>query len=256
MATLADAQTPNVEGTTVPRGLATSAVARCRDLMRALLRQVVIVGGPGTRTGAYGLYELMHAIGDSFSGAHSARREGDRAIEYLRVWKPLEKIARLPMERSAGIPAAVFHTWNDGRDKEYVAEDRVVVIREGEKRKCGDLTDHPYEVPFECLADHGEQARQSLVELLVIVRDLRLDRLAAGGDAPSPFRSAPSRGGLTRRSGSGPPMSATTPNVPRSSPRTSRRARIAAWGSDSRTTRPVTSSTSRRAARSSVTAGI
>ena len=42
------------------------------DLMRALLRQVVIVGGPGTRSSAYGLYELMHAIGDSFSGAHSA----------------------------------------------------------------------------------------------------------------------------------------------------------------------------------------
>jgi hypothetical protein len=156
--------------------------------MRALLRQVVIVGGPGTRSSAYGLYELMHAIGDSFSGAHSARREGDRAIEYLRVWKPLEKIARLPMERSAGIPAAVFHTWNDGRDKEYVAEDRVVVLNgKGEGRKCGDLTEHPYEVPFECLAEHGEQARQSLVELLVLVRDLRLERLAGGGDGAESF---------------------------------------------------------------------
>jgi hypothetical protein len=188
MATLADAQTPNVEGTSVPRGLATAAVARCRDLMRALLRQIVIVGGPGTRASAYGLYELMHAIGDSFSGAHSARRDADRGIEYLRVWKPLEKIARLPLERSAGIPASVFHTWNDQRDKEYVVDDRVVFPNREEKgRKCQDLTDHPYEVPFECLSAHGEQARLALVELLVIVRDLRLERLASGGDGSQSF---------------------------------------------------------------------
>ena len=36
------------------------------------MRQVVVEGGPGVRKGGYGLYELMHSVDDSFSGAHTS----------------------------------------------------------------------------------------------------------------------------------------------------------------------------------------
>jgi hypothetical protein len=186
MATLDDAQTDPIAGTSIPRALATSAVVRCRDLLDELLRQIVIDGGPGTRKSAYGLYELMHSIGDSFSASHSERQAGSLKIAYLRVWKPLEKIARIPTERSKKIPDAVYHKWDDHRDKEYVVEDRVLP---GHNR-CKDLTDHPYEVPYECLSESGDAARRALVELLILVRDLRKTHLAAGPAAdPSPETS-------------------------------------------------------------------
>jgi hypothetical protein len=186
MATLEDAQTDLISGTSIPRAVATSAVVRCRDLLDHLLRQVVIDGGPGTRTGGYGLYELMHAIGDSFSGAHSERQPGTRKIASLRVWKPLERLAHIPTERSAKIPKSVYHTWDDHRDKEYVVEDRQVAGG----HRCKDLTDHPYEVPYECLSETGDEARQALVDLLVVVRDLRTAHLAAAAAAdPNPERS-------------------------------------------------------------------
>jgi hypothetical protein len=181
MATLEDAQTEAIAGTTIPRGLAVSAVVRCRDLLDDLLRQVVIDGGPGTRRSAYGLYELMHAVGDSFSGAHTERRSDGR-IESLRVWKPLERLAHIPSERSARIPKSAYHNWNDHRDHDYVDQDR----RLPDGRRCGSLTDQPYEVPFECLAEPGDRARRALVELLVVVRGLRQEHLAAG-TAADPF---------------------------------------------------------------------
>ncbi|HMF08450.1 MAG TPA: hypothetical protein VKJ00_04895 [Thermoanaerobaculia bacterium] len=186
MAPLADAETDPIAGTSIPRALATTAVARCRDLLDDLLRQVVVDGGPGTRKSAYGLYEMMHAIGDSFSGAHSDREPGTRKIAYLRVWKPLERIAHIPTERSAKIPKDVYHVWDDHRDKEYVLEDHKVA---GQHR-CKDLASHPYEVPYECLSETGDGARQALVELLILVRDARMARLAAGAGAdPHPETS-------------------------------------------------------------------
>jgi len=199
MATLDDAQSENIPGTGIPRALATSAIVRCRDLLRTLLRRVVIEGGPQARQSAYGLYELMHAIGDSFSGAHAERRPGGLEIEYLRAWKPLERIAHLPLERSARIPPSAFHTWDDRRDKGYFLEDRVVTSPAGKgvparQQPCGDLTAHPYEFPLECLSETGNHARLALVELLVVVRDLRrarLDAVAAGGSPDaSPEESA------------------------------------------------------------------
>ena len=60
----------------MPRGLATTAVARCTNLVEDMMRQVVVVGGVGTRESGYGLYELMHAVTDSFSYAHAERMPG------------------------------------------------------------------------------------------------------------------------------------------------------------------------------------
>jgi len=186
MAKLEDAESAPVGDTAIPRALATSALVRCRDLLDDLMRQVVIDGGPGTRRSGYGLYELMHAVGDSFSGAHTQRRPGGGEIEELRIWKPLTHLPGLTPESEALIPDSAFHNWDDHRDKTYVIEDRVIP---GGSR-CKDLTDYPYKVPFDCLSEEGDRARQALVELLVVVRDLRAAQKAdPAAAAPAPEQS-------------------------------------------------------------------
>jgi hypothetical protein len=186
MAKLEDAESVQIGGASIPRAMATSALVRCRDLLDDLMRQVVVEGGPGTRKSGYGLYELMHAVGDSFSGAHTQRRPAGHEIEELRIWKPLTHLPGLTSEKIARIPDSAFHNWDDHRDKTYVIEDRLTTGG----RRCKDLTDYPYMVPYECLSEEGDLARQSLVELLVIVRDLRAARLADPRDTPlSPDQS-------------------------------------------------------------------
>ena len=170
MAMLVDAESPDIEGTVIPRGLATSALVRCRDFLDDLMRQVVLDGGPGTRKGGYGLYELMHSAEDSFSGSHTQRRPTTDQIEELRIWKPLTRMPGLANEKLARIPDSAFHKWDDPRDKTYVIAERVTA----DGRQCKDLTGYPYEVPFECLSEEGDHARQAIVELLIVVRDLRV----------------------------------------------------------------------------------
>ncbi|HET9793023.1 MAG TPA: hypothetical protein VFS34_01075, partial [Thermoanaerobaculia bacterium] len=96
--------------------------------------------------------------------------------------QPIERLARLPTERSKRIPAAAYHTWNDHRDKSYVTED-------GDAR-CDERTGAPYDVPYECLSPEGDAARRALAELLALVRDLRAAQLAAPeGTDTEPERS-------------------------------------------------------------------
>ena len=181
MATLADAQTDPLPGTAVPRALAENAVVRCNDLLDELIQEIVLEGGTRARQSSRGLYELMHAVGDSFSGSHTERSANGK-IDYLRIWKPIERLARLPTERSARIPDAAYHKWNDHRDKTYV-------IEEGAAR-CEKRTDNPYDVPYECLSPEGDAARRALAELLVLTRDLRAAQLAAPkGTYTQPERS-------------------------------------------------------------------
>ena len=182
MAMLADAHSDPLPGSTIPRALATSAVVRCNDLLDDLLRQIVVDGGPGVRSSGSGLYEMMHSVADSFSYAHTERaKTGD--VDYLRVWKPIEKLAKIPTERSKNVPPEVFHTWDDHRDKTYVIE--------GEPEHCEARTENPYDVTYECLSDEGDRARRALAELLVVVRDLRVAQLsAAPGTDTEPERSA------------------------------------------------------------------
>src|SRR5215472_11128477 len=177
MAKLEDSESAQIDGTAIPRDLATSALVRCRDLLDVLLRQVVVDGGPGTRRSGYGLYELMHSVGDSFSGSHTQRRTSTREIEELRVWKPLTRLPGLTTEAQARIPKTAFHGWNDKRDKSYVVEDRVTA----EGRPCKDLVNDPYTVPYECLSPEGDLARRAIVELLVVVRQLRVTQIAGSG---------------------------------------------------------------------------
>src|SRR5262245_44178591 len=186
MATLEDAESAPIGGSDIPRGLATVALVRCRDLLDNLMRQVVIDGGPGTRRSGYGLYELMHAVGDSFSGAHTGRRLETHQVEELRVWKPLTRLPGLTPEKVAAIPDSAFHKWDDRRDKTYVVADR----RTSDGRQCKDLTGSPYAVPYECLSPQGDLARQAIVELLVVVDGLRQAQLAGtAADLTAPEKS-------------------------------------------------------------------
>jgi hypothetical protein len=173
MATLEDEASAPIEGGRIPRALATTAIIRCRNLLDGLLRAIVVVGGTRTRDSGYGLYELMHSVGDSFSYAH-AERTPTNNIAFLRTWEPIAKLAggRIGAEYSM---SPTRHGSHDARDQAYVRN-----FAEVGGRPCRDRTDFPYDVPFACLSEEGDRARQALVELLIVVRHLRADQLAVG----------------------------------------------------------------------------
>jgi hypothetical protein len=177
MGTLADERPPFLKGRHVPRALATTAIVRCNSMLDDILRQVVIVGGVGTRKSGYGLYELMHAVTDSFSYAHAERKPGTHRLDFLRVWAPLGTLARGRLgEYFADSP--LQHDANDPRDSAYVRN-----FAEVNGLPCKELTALPYTVPLACLSEEGDLARQALVELLVVVRDLRRAQLASAPGA-------------------------------------------------------------------------
>jgi hypothetical protein len=171
MGLLGDEDSPLLKGRHIPRALATSAVVRCNDLLDHLLRQVVIVGGVSTRDSGQGLYQLMHAVTDSFSYAHTQRESGSHAIDFLRVWESTGAMAanRLGAYYSQ---SPVRHDANDPRDRAYIQS-----FVEVAGRACRDLTDVPYTIPFACLSEEGDLARRALVDLLVVVRGLRQAQL-------------------------------------------------------------------------------
>jgi hypothetical protein len=173
MGMLADEKPPLLPGRHVPRALATTAVVRCNNMLDDIMRQVVIVGGVGTRKSGYGLYELMHAVTDSFSYAHTERRPGTHQIDFLRVWAPTVTLA---MSRLGNYFAdsPLQHDADDPRDSAYVRN-----FAEVNGLPCKDLTDLPYTVQLACLSEEGDLARQALVELLVVVHDLRQAQLAS-----------------------------------------------------------------------------
>jgi hypothetical protein len=182
MGTPNDERSARLPDSPIPRALATTAVVRCRDLLDQLLRTIVVRGGADTRDGGQGLYELMHSVADSFSYAHT-QRTGTGAIAFLRVWEPIASLA-------GGSLGAVYsgsptrHAARDERDRAYVR-----LFGEVEGRACSDLTNVPYEVPFECLSQEGDLARQAIVELLIVVDHLRRAQLAAGASDTRPEQS-------------------------------------------------------------------
>jgi hypothetical protein len=186
MGMLADEGTVPLPGTHVPRGLATTAVVRCKNLVDEMMRQIVVEGGAGTRESGYGLYELMHAVTDSFSHAHAERKPGTHQIDYLRVWGP---VSGLLVSRLSDYYAEspLQHDAADVRDSAYIRSFAVV-----KGRPCKELVELPYTVPIACLSEEGDLARQALVEILAVVRDLRRAQLAAPpGPAGKPQDTEP-----------------------------------------------------------------
>jgi hypothetical protein len=183
MGLLADERPPLLKGRHVPRALASTAIVRCSTMLDDLLRQVVIVGGVGTRKSGYGLYELMHAVTDSFSHAHAERKPGTHQIDFLRVWAPIGTLAKGRLgDYFADSP--LQHDAHDPRDSAYVRN-----FVEVNGLPCKDLATLPYTVPLACLSEEGDLARQALVELLVTVHDLRQAQLATPGAATRPERA-------------------------------------------------------------------
>ena len=184
MGRLSDEDSPPLKGRRVPRALATTAVARCSNMLDDMMRQVVVVGGVATRESGYGLYELMHAVTDSFSYAHTERRPGTHQIDFLRVWGPISTLA-LSRISDYFSESPLQHDADDSRDGAYIRR-----FAESNGRPCKELTNLPYTVPFACLSEEGDLARQALVELLVAVRDLRRAQLGSPpGQATEPQKS-------------------------------------------------------------------
>jgi hypothetical protein len=184
MGMLDDESSEPLEGRRVPRALATSAVVRCNWLLEDMMRQVVVVGGAATRESGYGLYELMHTVTDSFSFAHTERVAETHHIDYLRVWGPIGTLA-LSRLSDYYADSPLQHDAGDERDEAYIRPFAVV-----DGRPCRDLTALPYAVPAACLSEEGDLARQALVELLVVVRDLRQAHLGTPrGLLPPPQES-------------------------------------------------------------------
>lgn len=173
MGIFADEDSPPLKGRHVPRALATTAVARCSNLLDDIVRQVVLVGGVATRESGYGLYELMHAVTDSFSYAHTERKLVAHQIDFLRVWGPIGTLA-LSRLSDYYADSPLQHDAEDVRDSAYIRN-----FAEVNGRPCKDLTELPYTVPYACLSEEGDLARRALVELLVLVRDLRRAQLAS-----------------------------------------------------------------------------
>jgi len=183
MGMLSDEASAPLKGRHVPRALATTAVARCINLLDDVVRQLVIVGGLATRDSGYGLYELMHAVTDSFSYAHTERRPGTHHIDFLRVWGPIGTLAYSRLSDYFA-ESPLQHDASDDRDSAYIR-----IFAEVNGRPCKELTNLPYTVPFACLSEEGELARQALVELLVVVHDLRLAQLRSPPGPPVPLKS-------------------------------------------------------------------
>jgi hypothetical protein len=177
MARIEDEDTPPIPGTHIPRDLAVRAVVRCRDLLDRLLDAVVDVGGRQTRQSGYGLYELMHAVQDSFSYAHTQRQAGTGKVEFLRVWEPMGRLAggRLGVTYSQ---SPTRHDADEPRDAAFLRN-----YAEVEGRPCRWQMKFLYAMPYACLSSEGDDARQAVVDLLIVVDDLRKARLARGASA-------------------------------------------------------------------------
>jgi hypothetical protein len=171
MGELADLDSAPLRGRHIPRALATTAIVRCSNMLDDIMRQVVIVGGVATRESGYGLYELMHAVTDSFCYAHTERQAGTHHIDFLRVWAPIGTLALNRLSRYFS-DSPLQHDADDARDAAYIRSFAVV-----DGRPCRDLTALPYAVPAACLSEEGDLARQALVELLIAVHDLRRGQL-------------------------------------------------------------------------------
>ncbi len=180
----ADEASEPLKGRHVPRALATTAIVRCSNLLDDIMQQVVIVGGVETRESGHGLYELMHAVTDSFSYAHSERMPGTNQIDFLRVWGPIGTLA-LSRLSDYFADSPLQHDSDDSRDSAYVRN-----FAEVNGLPCKELIGVPYAVPFACLSEEGDLARQALVELLVVVRDLRQAQLGSPpGSTTEPQKS-------------------------------------------------------------------
>jgi hypothetical protein len=159
----------------VSYGLQWTAYDRCVAQLETVLADIVVdsrIGGPRqARYKARGMYELMHAVTDSYSMAHTERDYDDREpgvdpkIRYLKVWQPT--VANPFSDASRNSRHELF----EPRDDDFIDRFRVVG-----GRPCTDYVARPYEMPPSCLSETGELAVGALKDLIHLVVSLRCER--------------------------------------------------------------------------------
>ena len=153
----------------VTYGLMWDAYLRCENQLEWILWRVV-QNPIDARKKARGMYELMHAVMDSYSRAHterdyegwSATKGTDPPIEYLKVWQP-----------TVGNPFAESslksrHQISDDRDEHYIS---AVHVEDG--RACSEYVAHPYGMPPGCLSQEGRLATNAIEDLMRLVVSMR-----------------------------------------------------------------------------------
>jgi hypothetical protein len=153
----------------VTYGLMWDAYLRCENQLEWILWRVV-QNPIDARKKARGMYELMHAVMDSYSRAHterdyegwSASKGTDPPIEYLKVWQP-----------TVGNPFAESslksrHQISDDRDEHYIS---ALHVEDG--RACSEYVAHPYGMPPGCLSQEGRLATNAVEDLMRLVVSMR-----------------------------------------------------------------------------------
>lgn len=144
------------------------AYFRCADMLRRLAAEVVLTPsaeGDNARESNRSLYELMHAVADSFSTAHTSRGLDGR-IEYLKVWDPATWSNPLRIFDREPASPATRHRTGESRDDDYL---------EGQFQNspCKDHLSNPYQMPWGCLSAQGQKAVLATEALLRTIHTLR-----------------------------------------------------------------------------------
>jgi hypothetical protein len=153
----------------VTYGLMWDAYLRCTNQLEWIVWRV-IQNPIDARKKARGMYELMHAVMDSYSRAHTERdyfgwsptTGTDPPIEYLKVWQPT---VGNPFAQST---LSSRHEMSDDRDEHYIQPTH---IEEG--RTCSTYVAHPYGMPPACLSQEGRLATNAIEDLMRLVVTMR-----------------------------------------------------------------------------------
>ena len=147
----------------VSPGLDEVALGRCLGTLRELMN-VVAGADPLLAHGLNnGIYELLHAVGDSFSSAHAEREDGGTgAVRWLRTWNMVPVFQRRD-ER-------LRHSFDDARDQRFLDVRDAALA---EDPACEPDTEHPYTFKRECLSAEARAAVEGLRELLVVAWRVR-----------------------------------------------------------------------------------
>ena len=144
-----------------------TAYERCKQELELIL-EAIVEDPKKARFEARGMYELMHAVMDSYSKAHTERDYAnvtpgtDPRIRYLKVWQPTVPDPFTDASRNSR------HEIFEPRDDDYIDRFRVV-----DGRPCTDFVGKPYSMPPGCLSDTGRLAVNALKDLAHLVVDLR-----------------------------------------------------------------------------------
>ncbi|MFP2930847.1 hypothetical protein ACLESO_37735 [Pyxidicoccus sp. 3LG] len=161
------------------QGLAEVAFSRCMGTLRELMN-VVAGADPLLAHGLNnGIYELLHAVGDSFSSAHAERADaGTGAVRWLRTWNMVPLFQR-PDARQR-------HSFDDARDQRFLDVRDAALA---EDPTCQSDTEHPYTFKRECLSAEARAAVEGLRELLVVAWRIR-NRMAGACRGQVPLECA------------------------------------------------------------------